>query len=73
MSTKSKLALVSATLVTLFTSSAFAQTVNSPASQQGRRVPLGSGRRGLRHRHRRARRHPGSGPRHRSGAGRHLA
>jgi F-type H+-transporting ATPase subunit c len=34
MSTKSKLALVSATLVTLFTSSAFAQTVNSPATNK---------------------------------------
>jgi F-type H+-transporting ATPase subunit c len=34
MSTKSKLGLVSATLVTLFTSSAFAQTVNSPASNK---------------------------------------
>jgi len=32
MSTKSKLALLSATLVTLVTSSAFAQTVNTPAS-----------------------------------------
>jgi F-type H+-transporting ATPase subunit c len=34
MSTKSKLALVSATLVTLVTSSAFAQTVNSPATNK---------------------------------------
>jgi F-type H+-transporting ATPase subunit c len=34
MSTKSKLALVSATIVTLFTSSAFAQTVNSPATNK---------------------------------------
>ena len=34
MSTKSKLALVSATVVTLFTSSAFAQTVNSPATNK---------------------------------------
>jgi F-type H+-transporting ATPase subunit c len=34
MSTKSKLALVSATLMTLFTSSAFAQTVNSPATNK---------------------------------------
>jgi F-type H+-transporting ATPase subunit c len=34
MSTKSKLALVSATFVTLFTSSAFAQTVNSPATNK---------------------------------------
>ena len=34
MSNKSKLALVSATLVTLFTSSAFAQTVNSPATNK---------------------------------------
>jgi len=34
MSTKSKLALVSATIVTLFTSSALAQTVNSPATNK---------------------------------------
>src|SRR5260221_9240281 len=34
MSTKSKLALVSATLVTLFSSSAFAQAVNSPATNK---------------------------------------
>jgi F-type H+-transporting ATPase subunit c len=34
MSTKSKLALVSATLVTLVTSSALAQTVNSPATNK---------------------------------------
>jgi F-type H+-transporting ATPase subunit c len=34
MSTKSKLALVSATIVTSFTSSAFAQTVNSPATNK---------------------------------------
>jgi F-type H+-transporting ATPase subunit c len=34
MSTKSNLALVSATLVTLFTSSAFAQTVNSPPTNK---------------------------------------
>ena len=34
MSTKSKLALASATLVTLVTSSAFAQTVNSPATNK---------------------------------------
>ena len=34
MSTKSKLALVSATFVTLFASSAFAQTVNAPATNK---------------------------------------
>jgi F-type H+-transporting ATPase subunit c len=34
MSTKSKLALVSATLVTLFSSSAFAQAVNAPATNK---------------------------------------
>lgn len=34
MSTKSKLALVSATLVTLFTSSAFAQVANAAASNK---------------------------------------
>jgi F-type H+-transporting ATPase subunit c len=34
MSTKSKLALVSATLVTLFTTSAFAQTLNSAATNK---------------------------------------
>ena len=34
MSTKSKLALFSATLVTLFSSSAFAQAVNSPATNK---------------------------------------
>ena len=34
MSTKSKLALVSATIVTLFTSSAFAQAINTPATNK---------------------------------------
>jgi len=34
MSTKSKLALVSATIVTLFTSSALAQAVNTPATNK---------------------------------------
>ena len=34
MSTKTKLAFLSATLVTLFSSSAFAQAVNSPATNK---------------------------------------
>ena len=72
MSTKSKLALLSATLVVLFSTSAFAQTQAVAGHQQPGRLPLGSRGSWLRHRHCRTRWHPRPGARHGRRSRRHL-